>query len=80
MTENVMVGWHHQHHGYELEQTPGDSEGQGSLACCSLRGHKESDRTGRLNNLIKYEFKYQIYHIILNQVSYIDSWYCFQIP
>ena len=45
MTENVMVGWHHQHHGYELEQTPGDSEGQGSLACCSLRGHKESDTT-----------------------------------
>ena len=54
MTENVMVGWHHQLHGYELEQTPGDSEGQGSLACCSLQGHKESDRTGRLNNLIKY--------------------------
>ena len=80
MTENVMVGWHHQLHVYELEQTPGDSEGQGSLACCSLQGHKESDRTGRLNNLIKYQFKYQIYHIILNQVSYIDSWYCFQIP
>ena len=48
MTEDEMVGWHHQHHGYELEQTPGDSEGQGSLACCSLRGHKESDRTGLL--------------------------------
>ena len=34
MTENVMVGWHHQLHGYELEQTPGAIEGQGSLACC----------------------------------------------
>ena len=31
--------------GHEFEQTPGDSEGQGSLACCSLWGHKESDMT-----------------------------------
>ena len=30
-----MVGWHHQFNGHESEQTPGDSEGQGSLACCS---------------------------------------------
>ena len=30
-----MVGWHHQLNGHESEQTPGDSEGQGSLACCS---------------------------------------------
>ena len=34
----------------KFEQTPGDCEGQGSLACCSLRGHKESDMTERLNN------------------------------
>ena len=40
-----MVGWHHQLNGHEFEQTPGDSEGQGSLACCSPRGHKESDMT-----------------------------------
>ena len=40
-----MVGWHHRLDGHELEQTMGDSEGQGSLACCSLRGGKESDRT-----------------------------------
>ena len=33
-----MVGWHHQLNGHEFEQTPGDSEGQGSLACCSLWG------------------------------------------
>ena len=31
--------------GDEFEQTPGDSEGKGSLACCSPRGHKESDTT-----------------------------------
>ena len=31
-TEDEMVGWHHQNNGHEFEQTPGDSEGQGSLA------------------------------------------------
>ena len=35
--------------GHELEQAPGDSEGQGSLACCSPWHHKESDTTLRLN-------------------------------
>ena len=34
MTEDEMVGWHHQLKGHESEQTLGDSEGQGSLACC----------------------------------------------
>ena len=33
-----------------LEQAPGDGEGQGSLACCSPWGHKESDKTEQLNN------------------------------
>ena len=45
MTEDEMAGWLHQIDGHELEQTPGDSEGQGSLACCSPWGHKESDTT-----------------------------------
>ena len=44
-TEDEMVGWHHQLNGYELKQTQGDSEGQGSLACCSPQGRKESDMT-----------------------------------
>ena len=35
-TEHETVGWHHQLNGHELVQTPGDDEGQGSLACCSL--------------------------------------------
>jgi len=34
MREDKMVGWHHGLNGYEFAQTPGDSEGQGSLACC----------------------------------------------
>ena len=43
MTEDELVGWHHQLNGHEFEQTPGDSEGQGSLVCHSPWGHKESD-------------------------------------
>ena len=43
-----MVGWHHRLDGHEFEQTQGDSEGQGSLACCSPWGHKESDVTLQL--------------------------------
>ena len=45
MTEDEMVGWHHQLNGHESEQTPGDSEGQGSLACYSPCGHKALDMT-----------------------------------
>ena len=39
-TENEMVGWHHWLGGHEFEQTLGDGEAQGSLACCSPWGHK----------------------------------------
>ena len=45
-----MVGWHHGLNEYEFKRTPGDSEGQGSLACCSSWGRKESDTTEQLNN------------------------------
>ena len=41
MTENEMVGCHHWLNGYEFEQTLGDSEGQGSLVCCSPWGCKK---------------------------------------
>ena len=40
-----MVGWHHGVNGHEFAQTLGDGKGQGSLACYSLGGHKESDTT-----------------------------------
>ena len=39
MTEDEMVGWHHQINGHEFEQAPGDGEVQGSLVCCSPWGH-----------------------------------------
>ena len=51
MKENEMVGWHRRLNALEFEQTPGDSEGKGSLVCCSLWGHKESDTTEWLNLL-----------------------------
>ena len=41
--EDEMVGWHHRLNGHEFEQTPGDGEGQESLACCTPWGCKESD-------------------------------------
>ena len=40
-----MVGWHLRFNGLEFEQTLGDSEGQGSLECCSPWSHKELDMT-----------------------------------
>ena len=42
VTEDEMAGWHHQLSGHEFEQS---YEGQGSLAWCSPRGHKELDMT-----------------------------------
>ena len=39
-----------QQNGQGFEQTPGDSEGQGSLACCRPRGCRESDMTEQLKN------------------------------
>ena len=50
MTENEMVGWHHWFNEHEFEWTLGDSEGQGSLACCSPWDGKELDMTEQLNN------------------------------
>ena len=48
-TEDEMVGWHHRLDGHEFEQAPGVGNGQGSLACYSPWGHKESETTERLN-------------------------------
>ena len=45
MTEDEMVGWHHQRDGHECEQAPGVSDEQGDLVCCGSWGHKELDTT-----------------------------------
>ena len=50
MTEDEMVEWHHRLNGHEFEQTLGVGDGQGSLACCSPWGRKESDTTEQLNS------------------------------
>ena len=49
MTEDEMVGWHHQLDGHEFGQAPDVGDEQGSLVHCSPWSHKESDTTERLN-------------------------------
>ena len=50
MTEGEMVGWHNLLNGHEFEQTLADSEGQGSLVCCSPQGRKGLDKPEQPNN------------------------------
>ena len=61
MTEDKMVGWLHQLNGLEFEETLGDSEGQGSLVCCSSQGYRvghdlgtEQQQTYFLSNMNFY--------------------------
>ena len=49
MTEDEMVGWHHQLDGHEFVQAPGVGNGQGSLECCTPWSCKDSDTTEQLN-------------------------------
>ena len=49
MTEDEMVGWHHQLNGCEFGWALGAGVGQGGLVCCGSCGHKESDTTEQLN-------------------------------
>ena len=49
MTEDEMVGLHHQFDGHEFEQSPGVGDGQAGLECCDSWGRKELDTTEQLN-------------------------------
>ena len=49
MTEDEIVGWHHQLDGPEFDQAPGVGDGQGGLVCCSSWACKESETTEQLN-------------------------------
>ena len=69
MTENEMVGWHHQLHKHDFEQAPGIGGGQGTVACCSPWGCKESDRTERLNWTeytwtLKLSFSFKFFNLL----------------
>ena len=49
-----MVGWCHRLDGHEFEQTLGDCEGQGRLACCSPWGHKKSNTTEQQLQIVEF--------------------------
>ena len=76
-TEDEMVGWHHRLKEHESEQTTGDSEKQGSLACCSLWGHKESDMTERqIFSFLRFHSvgsRYGLLFLILRFVELLES-------
>ena len=69
MTEDEVVGCHHQLDGHEFEQAPGAGDGQGTLACCCPWGRKESDMTKQLTlhyytiHTQMYIFTYLISHV-----------------
>ena len=77
MTEDEMVGWHYRLSGREFEQTLGDTEGQGTLACSIPWGCQESDMTEWLNwrcdslfhNLLSHQNLYSS-HLICNQYKW----------
>ena len=75
MTENKRVGWYHWLNGHEFEQTLADSEGQGSLGCCSPWGHKELDTTEWLknNNKEHYHVAYLKKYVLLG-TSLVVEW------
>ena len=75
MTEDEMVGWHHQLNGHEFEQAPGDTGGQRSLACYSPWGCKEVDTMQQLNNKNKNSKIIQINVKIVNNAVSIEIKY-----
>ena len=65
MTEDEMVEWHHRLTGHEFEQTPGDGEGLGSLACCSPWGCKILDMSEWQNNKMLEFYSFIIFQDIV---------------
>ena len=79
MTEDEMVGWHHQLNGHEFDQAPRVGDGQGSLECCSQWGHKKLDTTKWLkwtdSHLISQKLNVRVEHmhkhIIWKNIMYL---------
>ena len=65
VTENEMVGWHHWLNGHGFEQTLGDSEGQGRLACCSSGVTKSQTQLSNWTTTIQ-----EVYHFLSNCVAF----------
>ena len=72
MTEDVMVGWHHQLDEHGFGWTPGVGDGQDGLACCSSWVHKESDMTEQLNRteLMIYKYVHISTHMYIYMLLY----------
>ena len=66
-----MAGWHHQLDEHESEQAQRVGDGQGSLACCSPRSHKESDTIEQLNCTDNTYEIYTVYYLHMLYVTYI---------
>ena len=71
MTEDEMVGRHHQLNGHEFEQALGVGDGQAGLVCCSPRGCKESDMTEWLNRLNIPLYGYTTIYLITCLLTYL---------
>ena len=72
--QDEMVGWHHWLNRHEFKQVPGDGEGQGSLACCSPRGDKESDVPEQLkrNTSVSFVTVQVLRHVWLFETPWTD--------
>ena len=78
MTEDEMVGWHHQFDGHGFGWTPGVGDGQGGLACCGSWGRKESDTTEWLNCTELNDQKVVVFPTFFNlslKFAIRSSWY-----
>ena len=78
-TEVKMAGWYHQLNGHEFEQTLGDSEGQGSLACFSpwvckelgMTEHLNSNNNNSLKNTITYQARTKMSSVCCKMGEYV---------
>ena len=75
-TEDEMVGWHHGLNGHEFEEAPGVGDGQGSLACCSPWGRKDSNTTEKPNwtELMHIFGAYLVAHMVKNLPALQETW------
>ena len=85
MTEDEMVGWHHQLNGHEFEQALGNSAGQGSLACCSPWGHRvrhnwaneythfKKEKLAEQTKFVKHTVFQHFFHFLVKKCFWTES-------